>query len=46
MGNPGAFSHSHPLWSKGFLDALGSPHYYTAGSQDVANRAGARTRRG
>ncbi len=23
---------------KGFLDALGSPHYYTAGSQDVNNR--------
>jgi anaerobic selenocysteine-containing dehydrogenase len=38
MGNPGAFSASHPLWSKGFLDALGSPHYYTASSQDVANR--------
>jgi anaerobic selenocysteine-containing dehydrogenase len=38
MGNPGAFSHSHPLWVKGFLDALGSRHYYTASSQDVANR--------
>ena len=38
MGNPGAFSYSHPLWSKGFVDALGSPHYYTAGSQDVNNR--------
>ena len=38
MGNPGAFSYSHPLWSKGFLDGLGSPHYYTAGSQDVNNR--------
>src|SRR5687767_7377125 len=38
MGNPGAFSYSHPLWVKGFLDALGSPHYYTAGSQDVNNR--------
>ena len=38
MGNPGAFSYSHTLWSKGFLDALGSPHYYTAGSQDVNNR--------
>ena len=23
---------------KGFLDGLGSPHYYTAGSQDVNNR--------
>src|SRR3954447_11269118 len=38
MGNPGAFSHSHPVWSKGFVDALGSRHYYTASSQDVANR--------
>jgi formate dehydrogenase len=38
MGNPGAFSYSHPLWVKGFLDALGSHHYYTASSQDVANR--------
>ena len=38
MGNPGAFSYSHPLWTKGFIDGLGSPHYYTAGSQDVNNR--------
>jgi formate dehydrogenase len=38
MGNPGAFSYSHTLWTKGFLDAIGSPHYYTAGSQDVNNR--------
>jgi anaerobic selenocysteine-containing dehydrogenase len=38
MGNPGAFSYSQPLWSKGFLDALGSPHYYSAASQDVSNR--------
>jgi anaerobic selenocysteine-containing dehydrogenase len=38
MGNPGAFSYSHTLWAKGFLDGVGSPHYYTAGSQDVNNR--------
>ncbi len=38
MGNPGAFSYSHPIWVKGFLDALGSHHYYTASSQDVSNR--------
>jgi anaerobic selenocysteine-containing dehydrogenase len=38
MGNPGAFSYSHALWVKGFLDALGTPHYYTASSQDVSNR--------
>jgi len=38
MGNPGAFSYAHALWVKGLLDALGSPHYYTAGSQDSNNR--------
>jgi formate dehydrogenase len=38
MGNPGAFSYAHALWGKGFLDGLGSPHYYSAGSQDVNNR--------
>ena len=38
MGNPGAFSYSHTLWVKGFLDGVGSPHLYTAGSQDVNNR--------
>ncbi|HEY0632145.1 MAG TPA: molybdopterin-dependent oxidoreductase [Thermoleophilaceae bacterium] len=38
MGNPGAFSYSHTLWVKAFLDALASPHYYSAGSQDVNNR--------
>lgn len=38
MGNPGAFSYSHPLWVKGFLDAVGSPHSYSASSQDVSNR--------
>src|SRR3954447_16469809 len=38
MGNPGGASYSHTLWSKGFVDALGSSHYYTAGSQDVNNR--------
>jgi anaerobic selenocysteine-containing dehydrogenase len=38
FGNPSAFSYSHPLWVKGFMDALGSPHLYSAGSQDVNNR--------
>ena len=38
MGNPGAFSYSHPLRVKGFLDAVGSPHPYAASSQDVSNR--------
>jgi formate dehydrogenase len=38
FGNPGAFSYSHSLWVKGFLDALGSHHFYSAGSQDVNNR--------
>ena len=30
FGNPGAFSYSHTLWAQGLLDALGTPHYYTA----------------
>jgi anaerobic selenocysteine-containing dehydrogenase len=38
MGNPGAFSYSHPLWVKGFLDGVGSTHLYSASSQDVSNR--------
>ncbi len=38
LGNPSAFSYSHLLWSKGFMDAIGSPHHYGAGSQDVNNR--------
>ena len=37
-GNPSAFSYSHPIWVKGFMDALGSRHVYSAGSQDVNNR--------
>ncbi|WP_433337094.1 molybdopterin-dependent oxidoreductase [Spirillospora sp. CA-294931] len=38
LGNPGTFSYSHPLWLSGFMAALGSPHLYSAGSQDVNNR--------
>ncbi len=38
VGNPSAFSYSHALWAAGFAAALGSRHYYSAGSQDVNNR--------
>lgn len=38
VGNPSAFSYSHSLWAAGFMAALGSRHYYGAGSQDVNNR--------
>jgi formate dehydrogenase len=38
LGNPSAFSYSHVLWRNGFMEALGSPHTYGAGSQDVNNR--------
>lgn len=38
MGNPAAFSYSHPIWAKGLVDSFGSPHFYTASSQDVSNR--------
>jgi anaerobic selenocysteine-containing dehydrogenase len=37
-GNPGAFSIGHTLGVAGFMMLLGSPHLYTAGSQDVNNR--------
>lgn len=38
FGNPSAFSYSHTLWVKGFLDAIGSRNAFSAGSQDVNNR--------
>jgi formate dehydrogenase len=38
MGTPGLDSYSHTIWAKGFVDALGTPHYYTSGSQDVNNQ--------
>lgn len=37
-GNPSAFSHSHALWTAGFVKALGSKHYYTATAQDTSSR--------
>ena len=38
LGNPAAWSFGHAVWAKGFIDALGSPHFYSSGSQDVNNR--------
>ena len=38
MGNPAGWSFGHAVWGKGLIDALDSPHYYSAGSQDVNNR--------
>lgn len=38
FGNPSAFSYSHTLWVAGFMQALRSPHVFSAGSQDVNNR--------
>ena len=38
FGNPSAFSYSHTLWVKGFMDAIGSHNAFSAGSQDVNNR--------
>lgn len=37
-GNPSAFSHSHALWSSGFVRALGSKHLYTPNTQDTSSR--------
>lgn len=41
LGNPVYFSYSPPMWVKGLLDALKSPHFYTPGSQDTASRSAA-----
>lgn len=38
VGNPAYFSYSAPMWMAGFLDALGSQHYYAPNSQDTASR--------
>jgi anaerobic selenocysteine-containing dehydrogenase len=38
MGNPMAFTYSGLVWTKGTADALGSPHFYTASSQDTNSR--------
>lgn len=39
MGNPGAFSFGHAMWSGLFTKGLGRrSHYFTASSQDVSNR--------
>ncbi|HYF26981.1 MAG TPA: molybdopterin-dependent oxidoreductase, partial [Baekduia sp.] len=38
LGNPSAFSSSHLIWFKGFMDALGTRHFYSASSQDTSSR--------
>ncbi|HEX8205104.1 MAG TPA: molybdopterin-dependent oxidoreductase [Solirubrobacteraceae bacterium] len=38
LGNPAAWSFGHAVWAKGFIDGLGSSHFYSSGSQDVNNR--------
>ena len=38
LGNPSAFSYSHLIWFKGFMDALGTRHFYSASSQDTSSR--------
>lgn len=37
-GNPSAFSHSHALWSAGFVRGVGSQHLYTPNTQDTSSR--------
>lgn len=38
FGNPATFSTGHTLWMANFVGLLGTPHVYSAGSQDVNNR--------
>jgi anaerobic selenocysteine-containing dehydrogenase len=38
LGNPGALNYSNGLWLQSFMKAIGSPHVFTAGSQDTNSR--------
>jgi len=38
VGNPTAFNASHFTVAKGLIDALGTRHFYTSGSQDTNSR--------
>ncbi|MEE3851700.1 molybdopterin-dependent oxidoreductase [Gordonia sp. LSe1-13] len=38
FGNPATFSTGHTLWTATFTNLLGTPHVYSAGSQDVNQR--------
>jgi anaerobic selenocysteine-containing dehydrogenase len=38
FGNPATFSTGHTMWVANFTTLLGTPHVYSAGSQDVNNR--------
>ncbi|WP_020109379.1 molybdopterin-dependent oxidoreductase [Nocardia sp. 348MFTsu5.1] len=38
FGNPATFSAGHVMWAAMFLNLLGTPHVYSAGSQDVNQR--------
>lgn len=38
FGNPATFSTGHVMWAAVFMSLLGSPHVYSAGSQDINNR--------
>lgn len=38
FGNPATFSTGHVMWAAIFMNLLGSPHVYSAGSQDINNR--------
>ncbi len=41
LGNPGGMHSGHMYWFAGFLDALDSPHTYSASSQDTNTRLAA-----
>lgn len=41
MGNPTGASYAHLFWTLNFMNALGSPHFYSVGSQDQNSRLAA-----
>lgn len=38
LGNPGALNYSNGLWLQSLAKAIGTPHVFTAGSQDTNSR--------
>jgi len=38
LGNPAAFSYSYGAFAQGFMQAIRSPNFFTAGSQDCNNK--------
>lgn len=43
LGNPAGANYAHLIWTTAFIKALGTPHFYSVGSQDQNSRLVAST---